>query len=121
MKKLLLVGALMLGSAHAETITFLGSPCDANRNCYPVLTDDPSDLVQLYANPSFTQVTIYLNGTAFANPYGNAAEINTVVFDANGNPATLVVTFASYKTQVRSGRGQYYVTHWSITGGSLTK
>jgi hypothetical protein len=108
--------------AHAaETITFLGSPCDANRNCYPVLTDDPADLVQIYVAAAYPP-TIYVNAVPYYGTISSGySDINTTVTDVYGNQGVLVATFSYYKTLVRSGRGQHYVTHWSITGGSFSR
>jgi hypothetical protein len=116
MKKILaaisILFSLAATSASAETITLIGSPCDLNRNCYPVLTDDPADLIQIYDSPSFSTTNVIIDGITYTGLRGQTLT----------NPAglTLVATiqYSSYITCTRSGRGQHCSTHWAILNGS---
>lgn len=123
MKKVLLLLslALMSAAASAETVTLGTAPCGTLKQCVEVPNDAALD-VTIYAGTSYSWVRLYIDGVAFYSPSGNGMVFDNLMFtDPVGNIVYLSGTFSTYKTCVRSGRGQTCLTHWSFLGGTLVR
>ncbi len=123
MKNLLTTIALLSSlAAHAETITFTGSGCDANRYCYPQVANNAGVPVMLYANPNSPNFTLYLDGVIYTGQ-GNswATTIDSAAVDSLGNRVQVQVVFSHNTTPVIAGRAHYTINHWAIVSGSVTR
>jgi hypothetical protein len=121
MRSLLLSLMLLSAAASAETVTLGTTTCGTLKQCVEIPNDAALDL-NLYASPAYPWVHLYIDGVSFYSPSGNGMTFTNLAFtDPVGNIVYLSATFSTYKTCVRSGRGQTCLTHWSLLGGTITR
>lgn len=108
------------GFASAETLTFTGSPCNANRDCSPVETDSLDAVVWLSARLN-TRPVIVVDGISYTGTVFDVGgeNIDQAVVDADGNVAHLSVQFLHSVRKVNMGRAHYYIQKWAIISGSF--
>jgi hypothetical protein len=111
-----LILALFTLAAHAETIPLVETTCGAVRNCNNVAAD-PND-VDLFASTAYSTLTLYVNGVAYAGPNTPS---DVLLYSADGQWARLQAVFTTSRHLVRVGRGQRWVTTYTLTGGSVER
>ena len=120
-KKLFLGLMLSVGmsAAMAGTINLGPIGCGNGRVCTNIPTDT-GDVVTFSA-PYGNWAYLYVNGKAYKSP---SMEMLTS-FDnyqmqaMDGSIALVTANYSTFRTCVRSGRGQTCTTHWNLLGGSV--
>ena len=122
MKSLIIAAALLVGApALAETIDLSPAFCGNTKICVSVPNDAGAN-VDIYAYPVYPGVHVVLDGVQYDSPNGNTNPIaNLQLVASDGTSVTLSATWTSYRSCVRSGRGQACYTHWSLVGGTLVR
>lgn len=122
MKILIALGMLAVaGAASAETITLGPDGCGITVQCVGVPTDTGA-VVSLYSYPLWPTASLYIDGVRYIGAQTLAAGYDNAQFqDANGNVVLLTATFGTFRTCVRSGRGQHCSTHYNLLGGSVVR
>ena len=121
MKTLLLtLLALLSVPAFAETITLGPDNCGIIVQCLNIPNDAALD-IDLFAYPTYDHATLYLDGVQYTG--SNTIPLyDSVPFSSDdGTTVLLSATFTTYRTCVRSGRGQHCSTHYQLTGGTITR
>jgi hypothetical protein len=116
MKHSLLILALLGLAARAETIPLVETTCGAVRNCNNVAAE-PND-VDLFASTAYSTMTLYVNGVAYTGPNAPA---DVLLYSADGQWARLQTVFSTTRHLVRVGRGQRWVTNYTLLSGSVER
>lgn len=119
-KKLLLIAALLFGSsAFASTITLQPVACSVSRICTSV-PNDAGVNVEIAAYFVYPSVHVYVDGIEYTAARGNGNPISgLVLYASDGSYVVLSTSWSTYRTCTHSGRGQYCLTHWTLTGGTI--
>jgi hypothetical protein len=122
MKRALLSIALLLAcaAAHAENITLLPSTCGLNRYCLAVASDSAHEIL-IYATPALPAVHVLIDGVPYDAASGNSNLITALVLTNADTGAQIVLScaFTGTRRYIGSGRGQHWVTAWTLSGGLI--
>lgn len=117
--------AMMLafsGAASAETITLGPDNCGTLKQCISIPNDAAADVSFYGSTASNAGFTLYINGVQYSAQTGDGFSIVSVpAVAADGSVALLSANFTTYRTCVRSGRGQHCNTHWQLTDGTIVR
>lgn len=118
---LLLILLTLCGVAYADTVTLGPDDCGTLRACVSVPNDAAVD-VSIYANPSYPAFAVFVDGVKYSAAAGNARDIVAAPATApDGSVVLLTASWTTYRTCTHSGRGQYCLTHWQLTGGTISR
>ena len=112
---------MFAGAASAETITLGPDLCGTLKQCVAVPNDTGAD-VTIDAYRTSTAVNVFIDGVQYTAPTGNEMTIMGLpVYASDGSMALLTATFGTYTVLYRNGRGQRFVTHYNLLGGSIVR
>ena len=122
LKKLLLIAALLFGStALADTITLQPQSYGLTKICVAIPNDVGAN-VEIAAYFVYPSVNVYVDGVQYTAPTGNDNPIaGLVLYAPDGSYVVLDATWTTYRTCVRSGRGQHCSTHWTLAAGTISR
>lgn len=102
------------------TITLSNSDFGTTKSCPDVHNDAGADIA-IYANTTHPSVTVILNGVSYVAESGNANPIQNLTLSADGRPAiVLSASWSTFRTYVGTGRGQHWMTHWTLESGTIS-
>lgn len=119
------LAALLSVSAMAEHITLSKTGgFGALKQFYSIPNDaKPVAVINLTESTSYTSVYVTIDGKQYSSATGGGAGDNTnvVCTNADGTKITLNAHFSTYRTYSGSGRGQHWVTHYTLESGSIDR
>ena len=106
---------LFLAQAHAATLTDTVCGTGGIATC----ANPGPGISSLIYNSSNGQLTVTINGVQYQSARYTATEEGAMVYTADGTSHVVQTVFATWRTTVRSGRGQTTTTHWELKSGSV--
>ena len=120
------LAALISVPAMAEHITLSKTGgFGALKQFYSIGNDaQPTAVIDLTESTSYTSVYLTIDGKQYSSPTGGGSSLtnsNIVCTATDGTKVTLNATFSKTTHLVRVGRGQHYVTNWTLESGSIDR
>jgi hypothetical protein len=125
MIKILLAAVLSLtvvGAAQAETLTLSETGGFGALKQFYNVNNDAGKTINLILSTTYTSIYMTIDGVTCSAPTGNGNPIvNATLSCDDGGWAILNVTFITHRHYVGSGRGQHWVTTWTLNGGTIER